>query len=208
VQLGKTITLDLGSPEEIWNNLTSKNRNVIRKAQKSGIRIYHGQFPEIYDIFRTLYDSTMDRDHADEYYYFTKDFYSSVLIDLPLNAQIFYADLNGKVVAAAIMLLANKKINYHLSGMLRDYSSMAPSNLLLYTVALWGNANGYQTLFLGGGVGSQEDNLFKFKKAFYRGDYLNSYFIGKKIYSIDSYDKLVNLRSDYIRNDFFPEYRG
>ena len=32
--LGKTIAMDLYSPEIIWNNLTSKNRNMVRKAQK------------------------------------------------------------------------------------------------------------------------------------------------------------------------------
>lgn len=34
IALGKTVTMDLRSPEIIWENLTSQNRNKIRKAQK------------------------------------------------------------------------------------------------------------------------------------------------------------------------------
>lgn len=33
-QLGEVVHLDIESPEIVWNNLTSKNRNVIRKAIK------------------------------------------------------------------------------------------------------------------------------------------------------------------------------
>lgn len=59
-------------------------------------------------------------------------------------------------------------MNYHLSGSIWEYANLAPTNLLLYEAALWGCANGCKTLYLGGGVGSGEDSLFKFKKAFYR----------------------------------------
>ena len=52
VPLGKTITMDLRSPETIWNNLTSKNRNVIRKAKKNGVKIYNGRCPELYRQFQ------------------------------------------------------------------------------------------------------------------------------------------------------------
>ncbi|MEZ3487744.1 MAG: aminoacyltransferase, partial [Lachnospiraceae bacterium] len=64
IPLGKTITMDLSSPETIWSNITSKNRNVIRKARKNGIKIYNGRYPEIYEIFREIYNDTMNRDQA------------------------------------------------------------------------------------------------------------------------------------------------
>ena len=34
IQLGETVFMDTSSEETIWNNLTSKNRNMIRKARK------------------------------------------------------------------------------------------------------------------------------------------------------------------------------
>ena len=207
IQLGEVVHMDLDSPESIWNNITSKNRNVIRKAIKNKVKIYNGRFPEIYEKFRVIYNGTMDKDDAEEYYYFKEPFYNSVLNDLPQNAQIFWAEKDGQVIAASIMLAANGKMNYHLSGSLREFSSLAPGNLILYTTALWGCANGYKTFYLGGGVGSGEDSLFKFKRAFYKGD-LNHFYIGKKIYDQEKYRELVVIREDIKNTNYFPHYRG
>ena len=207
IQLGEVVHMDLSSPEDIWNNIISKNRNMIRKAIKNGIVIYNGRFPEIYEKFRTIYNGTMDKDDAEEYYYFRPEFYRSVLEDLPQNAQVFWAEKEEQVIAASIMLATNGRMNYHLSGSLREFSSLAPTNLLLYQAALWGCANGYRTLYLGGGVGSGEDSLFKFKRAFYKGD-LNHFYIGKRIYDQEKYDELLGLREVIDNTGFFPMYRG
>lgn len=207
IQLGEVVHMELNSPEDIWNNIISKNRNMIRKAIKNDIKIYNGRYPEIYDKFRTIYNGTMDKDDAEKYYYFEKEFYRSVLEDLPQNAQVFWAEKDGLVIAASIMLATNNKMNYHLSGSLREFSSLAPTNLLLYQAALWGCANGYKSLYLGGGVGSGEDSLFKFKRAFYKGD-LNSFYIGKKIYDQAKYDALLDMRTKIDNPGFFPKYRG
>lgn len=207
IQLGEVVHMELDSPEVIWNGLISKNRNMIRKAVKNGVSIFNGRFPEIYEKFRVIYNGTMDRDDAEPYYYFEPEFYSSVLEDLPQNAQVFWAEKDGRVIAASIILAANGRMNYHLSGSLREFSSLAPSNLLLYKAALWGCANGYKTLYLGGGVGSGEDSLFKFKRAFFKGE-LNHFFIGKKIYNQKKYDKLLSLRTEIKYPGYFPMYRG
>ncbi len=191
----------------IWENIISKNRKVIRKATKNDVRIYNGRFPEIYETFRSIYNGTMDKDHAEEYYYFGKEFYQSVLEDLPNNAQVFFAEKEGKVIAASIILTANGRINYHLSGSLREFSSLAPTNLLLYKVALWGHENGFKTLYLGGGVGSGEDGLFKFKRAFYKGE-LNRFYIGKKIFDEEKYNQMLSLRDDIGESGYFPKYRA
>ncbi len=63
-----------------------------------------------------------------------------------------------------------------------------------------------RTLYFGGGVGSGEDSLFRFKRSFYRGE-LNHFFIGKKIYDQEKYDELIEMR-DVSENTFFPRYRA
>ena len=207
IDLGGTISMDITSPEVIWQNITSKNRNMIRKAQKSGVKIYNGRFPQIFDEFIKIYNGTMDKDNADKYYYFGKDFYDSILNDLKSEAQIFYAELEGKIIAASIILAANGKLNYHLSGSLREYQSLAPTNLILYETALWGSDNGYKTLHLGGGVGSREDSLYKFKKAFNRGEPCQ-FSIGKKIFDLEKYNELTDMRNDLTDSGYFPKYRA
>jgi hypothetical protein len=77
---------------------------------------------------------------------------------------------------------------------------------------LWGCEQGYKTFHLGGGVGSGEDNLYKFKAAFNKmSDYQFS--IGKQIFDQEKYDELVALRAkqDPVFNPeskFFPLYRS
>ena len=87
-QLGKVVHMDLTSPEVIWANIISQNRNKIRKAIKNDIKIYNCKFSEIYEKFIELYTHTMDKVHAEEYYYFGESFFKSVLNDLPENVQV------------------------------------------------------------------------------------------------------------------------
>lgn len=211
VRLGEVVQMDLTSPEVIWSNMTSKNRNMVRKAIRSGVKVYNGRFPEVFQQFKVIYDATMDKDHADSYYYFDEAFYNSILEKLPQNAQVFWAEYDSKMIAASIMLSCNGMMNYHLSGSLKEYSGLAATNLVLYEAALWGCASGCRTLYLGGGVGSGEDNLFKFKRSFYKGD-LTNFHIGKKVFLHNEYTKLLSLRSEKdesaINSSFFPIYRG
>lgn len=209
ISLGETVTMDLASPEVIWANITSKNRNMIRKAQKNKVKIYNGRYPDIYRKFRVIYDQTMDKDHAEKYYYFGDVFYESLLNDFPWNAQVFYAEWEGKVIAASIMLMANGRMNYHLSGSVKEYAKLAPTNLLLYEAALWGCMNGCKTLYLGGGVGSGEDSLFRFKRAFYRGEQLNRFYIGRKVFDENQYQFLCRMRNtEKEKTEYFPAYRS
>lgn len=207
IRLGEVVHMDLSSPEVIWENITSKNRNVIRKAVKNGVKIYNGRFPEIYKTFRAIYNGTMDKDNAEEYYYFGEKFYESLLEDLPENAQVFFAEKDENIIAASIILSANHRMNYHLSGSLHEYSHLAPTNLLLYKAALWGCMNGYKTLYLGGGVGSEEDGLMKFKRSFYKGN-LRHFHIGKRIFDQNAYEYLLAVRGENVQPGYFPLYRA
>jgi len=212
IDLGKTIAFDLASPEVIWENIISKNRNMIRKAEKNGITIEHGKGMDLLDKFTEIYNATMDKDHAEEYYYFKRPFYESIDSDLQDNYEMFYALYEGRPIAMSIMIFANGRLNYHLSGSDIEYRNLAPSNLLLYKAALWGYEQGCKTFHLGGGVGSGEDNLYKFKAAFNKNsDYQFS--IGKEIFDLEKYDELVALRAkqdpDFNpESKFFPLYRS
>lgn len=206
-ELGNVVHMDLTDEDIIWNNITSKNRNVIRKAINSDIKIRQGNSKELYEIFKSIYDATMKKDNAKQYYFFNEEFYNSIRTDLSDYARIFYAEKDKKIIAASIIIGANGLLNYHLSGSLTEYQQYAPNNLLLYEVAKWGSKNGYKSFYLGGGVGAHEDSLFKFKRSFYRGE-LNHYYIGKRIFDKEVYDNLVRQREFVVTTDFFPLYRA
>ena len=212
IDLGKTVAFHLDSPEVIWENIIPKNRNMIRKAEKNGIEIHHAHDMELFKDFIRIYNATMDKDNAEEYYYFGEEFYKSIHEDLDGNYEMFYATLDGQIIAMSIMLFANKQMHYHLSGSMMEYRNLAPSNLLLYKAAVWGSEQGYKTFHLGGGVGSGEDNLYKFKAAFNRkSDYQFS--IAKMVFDQEKYDALVEERAardpEFNRESkFFPLYRS
>lgn len=211
IDLGKTVSIELKPPEDIWDKLTSKNRNVIRKAKKNGIKIYWGRDDRLINKFIEMYKQTMDKDNADEYYYFQDDFYISILNELKYNFIMFYAVYGNNIIAMSMILFANKQMHYHLSASQREYLPYAPTNLLLYEAACWGANKGYNNLHLGGGLGSKEDSLYKFKKAFNKNSN-NSFSIGRKIFDVEKYNFLLNIRHDKnketLNNDFFPAYRG
>jgi len=210
IPLGKTITIDLSSPQVIWENIISKNRNMIRKAEKSGVEIHHSADSKLFTVFQEIYDATMRGDNAEEYYFFEDEFYDSIAKYLAGNYEIFYATHEDRIISIAIMIFANNQMHYHLSGSIREFRSFAPSNLLLYKAALWGHEQGYQTLHLGGGVGSGEDPLYKFKAAFNRNsDY--RFAIGKSIIDTKDYNYLLGLRGFSDEKaatiSYFPQYR-
>lgn len=206
VHLGPTIALDLKDPETIWSNIISKNRNMIRKAQKNGIQILRGRAAKDFGAFKYMYDKTMNKDSADDYYYFADAFYDSIREDLPENAQVFTAMYEDRPIAAAIMLYENGLLNYHLSGSDENFRTLAPTNLILYEAAVWGSEHGCRSFHLGGGLGSHEDNLFKFKRSFYKGE-PKRFSIGRKIFMADAYAQLNAHRADAPKSGFFPEYR-
>lgn len=205
-ELGKTVTIDLSSEEVVWANFDAKNRNMIRKSQKNGVRIFWGRDWFIFENFISLYNQTMQRDNAKDYYFFKEDFYKSILMDLKYNSMIFYAQYEGNIIAAAILLFANGKMHYHLSGSNRDFQYLAPTNLLLYEAAIWGGRNNFKTLHLGGGLGSNEDQLYKFKRVFNKNS--NSKFsLGKKVFIPNVYKELTS-EVGIIYKEYFPAYRG
>lgn len=209
---GRTVAINTLYKERIAEEMVSEHRTRIRKAQKSGMKVYWTRSPEIIRPFMEIYNDTMDKNSASDYYYFSREFYESILEDLKYNSMWFYAALDNRIAAISLFLFKNGKMHYHLSGSRREYQHFAPTNLLIYEAALWANQNGYKKLHLGGGVGAGEDSLYKFKKKFNRGKSCE-FWIGKQIFNQDVYDELVALRKKMDSNfndnqDFFPVYRA
>lgn len=211
IHLGDTVYMETESEEQIWQNFSSQNRNKIRKAIKAGQNVYWCREPRIIDTFIEVYNETMDKDSADSYYYFKKEFYESIIENLKDNAIWMYTMKDNIVTAISIFLFANGQMHYHLSGLRREYQNLAPMNLLLYEAARWACQNGYRTLHMGGGVGSNHDSLYTFKKSFHRGDDAKFY-VGKKIFDEKVYEKLIKIRERETNFDkdisYFPAYRG
>lgn len=211
-RLGDTVWVDCSSPEAVWADMTSKGRNMVRKAQKAGLRAYWGRDPGLVGPFMEMYAGTMDRDGADPYYYFGRPVYESLLEDLADNAMWFYVRAGGELAAMAVVLFCNGAMHYHLSASRRELQGLAPTNLLLYEAARWGASNGFRAFHLGGGLGSAHDGLYRFKKSFHRGDDAE-FRVGRRVFDAEAYDGLVSARAAVDpsfdpETGYFPAYRG
>lgn len=206
----KTIYVDTASEELIWANMTPNNRNMVRKAKKNGVAIFkdHGEHLE---EFMEIYNATMKKNNAEDYYYFGRDYFEYIRDNMKDNIIFFYAVYEEKIISASIFFYNEKFMHYHLSGTLMGYNKLGATNLLLTTAATWAAHHKIKKFHLGGGV-EKEDSLFRFKKHFNRNGLLD-FCIGAEIYMPDEFAKLVNLRKQYDETfdetkPFLIKYRG
>lgn len=206
--LRDTIFMDISSPEVIWQNIESKNRNMIRKAQKNNVRVERAPIDDV-EAFIPLYKATMEKNSADEYYIFHKDYFDS-LKRMDKNVCLFYAMYENKVISAAIIFYNKKFMHYHLSGSDWEYRNLASSNFLLYEAAMWGAKNGIEKFHLGGGM-APDDSLFGFKKQFNRKE-RGKFVVGRTVFDEEKYVYLLKCRKDFdsefnVNNSFMIQYR-
>lgn len=184
-----TVIVDLdGNLENRWNfSISSKNRNMIRKATKSGIEVL---ISNDLKTFKKLYKETMTKLNAEDYYYFCDDYFTQ-LYKMDKNQVLLEAKLDGITIASAFFIFSDCYINYHLAGSDIRYLKYAPNNLLLFEAIKYGIENKKKKLFLGGGTTSRpDDSLLKYKKSF--SPLVAGFFIGKKIHNKILYDELIS----------------
>lgn len=189
--LHKTIYMDTSSPELIMANMDSKNRNMVRKAIKNEVTIERKAIEE-YQDFIPIYEETMIKDNADDYYFFREEYFREQ-VKLKDNACFFYAMKDGRPIAGAIMYFNDHYMHYHLAGSHADCRQYSPGNLLLYEAACWASTKGIRQFHLGGGI-VEDDNLYGFKKQFNKTGSL-PFHIGRTVFDSQAYKKLLSIRS-------------
>jgi len=190
---------------------SSKCRNSLRKAMKMGVVVEVDENCANLEDFMSLYYMTMDKNHADSYYYFPKTYFYSIKSSLKSGVILVNALLENKIIASSIFILGNEYIHYHLSATNPKYYSFAANNMIIDAAAEYGHLQNYRWLHLGGGISrGQDDNLFKFKQQFARqSQNLKSFYTGFYVYLDDIYHHLCSLSSNLHANaDYFPAYRG
>jgi serine/alanine adding enzyme len=202
------------SEQEIWAEFDSKNRNRIRKSRKCGVVIKQDLDFTFIEDFCQLYNQTMDRKDALNYYYYDKHFFLNMISLLSGNIALFNAFYDNKIIASLIVLYANDFAHAHLSCADAENLNLAPYNILFYEVALWGKKEGFKYFILGGGTTSEaDDSLLRFKKRFSKNYF--DFYVGKKIHNKEIYELLCQKKLQHekdkqlaiVNENFFPFYR-
>lgn len=185
----QTVYLDLTQGyESIWkDSYSSKNRNMLRKAEKNGIRCEITDDGKAYELFYNLYTETMKHLNAAEFYFFKKPYFEQLFSEFKNISHVVNAIYESRVIASTVVFFYGDYAHYHLAARDGDYSSLGASNCVLDAAIRHACEKGYRKFHLGGGY-MPEDSLFKFKADFskYRADF----HIGKKVWNKDIYEKL------------------
>lgn len=194
--------------DPIQSEFNKSSRKVIRRALRSGVTYDIEKSPKDIDEFIYIYNSTMDRNDANDYYYFGNKYFYDIMQNFKENIILVKVKFNEKTIASGLYLLHDKTIHIHLSGTLDEYLYLSPAYILRYSITLWGKENGYELIHHGGGrSNSEDDTLFTFKKRFAKNTEFNFY-IGKKIWNNSIYSKLSKLKANNKNTEFFPAYRS
>lgn len=175
---------------EIWKNqIISKNRNMIRKAERNDL-VYSAEYDfASLDEFVKLYNATMERLNAEEFYFFDGQYYKNFSKHFSGRAFLGTVKKENELICAALFMYSPEYGHYHLEGSNHAFSNMAANNFLLWKAALEFHKLGVREFHLGGGYNSSPNNtLLKFKKSF--SNNLKDFYIGKWIFNKDKYDEL------------------
>ena len=200
--------------EMIYRNFEHKVRKNVKKAISSGLMVEIDTSGERINDFIDIYNKTMMRTNARDYFLFTDKFFETIN-NMKNNYAYFHVFFEDKVISSELVLEGPENCYSFLGGTDCDFFNLRPNDFLKFEIIKWAKSRGKKKFILGGGNG-EDDGIFRYKKSFApNGVY--DFFIGKKIFNEEVYDMLVDIRkkgsgSDMVNlqdkmDGYFPKYR-
>lgn len=213
IQHTDTVYIDLDIPlEESFMQMKKGLRYDIRKARKDGIqKVFVNSDWSYYNEFIQCYHDTMNRVNASEYYFFSSEYFYELKEALSESLILMVNIINDELASASLFVETEGIVQYHLSCTKDKYKNYNPSKLILDEARIWAHSRGNHRFHLGGGAGSNEDNLFKFKSKY--SPARSSFHTWRMIINEPVYEKLVNVKGmESVKDEdrlsgFFPAYR-
>ncbi|MHC1703458.1 MAG: GNAT family N-acetyltransferase [Tenuifilaceae bacterium] len=190
----ETITLNLQQDySTIWNKeYSSKNRNMIRKAQSLDYSINIISEPTVQEVeqFVSIYYNNMKMLEAEDYYFFNSNYFFNLFSQLKGFVYLINVkDKRGLVVSSSIFFHYGDFFHYHLSGRTVNADNSV-NNYLLDEAIKFAQGLGAKNFHFGGGRSSDpNDSLLKFKSNFSKTRL--PFYIGKKIHNQEIYNEVV-----------------
>ena len=192
----------------IDDEFSKSAKKYIRRALKAGVHYEIIQNPDNIDDFIKIYYSTMDRDNADDYYYFDKEYFTECLAKFGDHVLYVKVMVEDNVIAAGFYFVCDEILECHLSGTLTEFLHLSPAYITKIATAEWAAENGVSYIHYGGGTSRDENNsLYQFKKKFGQNTEFDFY-IGKKVWNDSAYRKLCDVAKADVNSNYFPAYRS
>ena len=192
--------------EEIWMDFKAKVRKNVKRANSHNLSIIIEPTGEYLKDFLRIYYSTMDRTDAENEFYFSEHFFRD-LNEMRDNVMYFHTVHEGRIISTELVIYGAENAYSYLGGTEREYFDLRPNDFLKYEIIRWAVEKGLKNFVLGGGYGT-DDGIFQYKQALAPKGIVE-YYIGRRIFDRELYDRLVSLRGDAELNEqFFPLYRA
>jgi hypothetical protein len=163
---GPNVVRELGPGlDEIWKDYERPARANVKAAERAGVEIEVDRTGARLDAFLAVYEHTMQRRGASDFYLFPRAFFEAILARLPGQAVFFHAIHGGEVVSSELILASERHAYMLLSGTLSAAYALRPNDLLRHRTVAWGVAEGKRAYVLGGGF-EPGDGVFRHKRIF------------------------------------------
>lgn len=195
--------------EDFLNSYKSTNRRRIKKAKELGIKIVIDENKLFLREFVDIYYHTMDRNHADDFYYFSQEYFSQMIHQLGNNCALAHAMYENRIISTELLLYDENCVYSYLGGTYSEYYHLSPNNLLTHEIIMWAKEKGAMYYLLGGGY-KPNDGIYYYKKSFAPNHEIDFY-VGKKIMNQKLYQELSNHvinQKSTLNKDYFPLYRA
>ncbi len=191
IELRDYVAVDLNTIDDsLMTAYTPQNRNKIRKAEKSGVKIEFDENGNFYSVFVKIYLDNMARLQAAKMYLFSAEFFIGLQEMVLKSGVLLIAKMEEEIIGATVFFKSNLYSHYFLSSVSEAGRKNGVSNLMVHKGLLWAKENNTQIMHLGGGVTAEDDDpLLVFKKNF--SEKTVKFFIGKRIHNLEVYNGLI-----------------
>ncbi|MFA6196765.1 MAG: GNAT family N-acetyltransferase [Sulfurimonas sp.] len=193
LSVNQNIIVDL-TTEDIWmNSYEHSTRKNVKKAIRNNLqyKIIDAKEMSASDvkIFYDIYCTTMERNHADDEYFFSMEYFLSIKEKLIHNALFIFISKDALVISVELVLFNSHVAYSFLGGTLEKYFEYRPNDYLKHILIETLQQRGLKFFVLGGGV-NLNDGIFKYKRNFSKNGVYNFY-IGKSIYNEEIYNAII-----------------
>jgi len=187
----ENVFIDLTCDTIFETEFSYSTRKNIRKAIKNNLKFecYSGnELDDVHlDAFHRIYCDTMDRNNADSFYYFNKEYFQSIARELASNALFMFVIYQNEIISCELVL-HNTFISYSfLGGTRHEFYQYRPNDFLKFNAINTMKEMGIDQFLLGGGP----EGVLRYKKTFAENGTI-PFYIGKKVHNQTVYDEIVN----------------
>jgi FemAB-related protein (PEP-CTERM system-associated) len=155
-----SMTLDVGDgPQALWERIGPKVRNLVRKAEKTGLIAREGKNERDLSEFYAIFAENM-RDLGTPVY--SRRFFKEVLRTFPESTRLSIVEYEGRAAAAGICITHGSFTEIHWAASRRAMRDHAPNMLLYWDAISWASRSGLRTFCFG--RSTENSGPYRFKK--------------------------------------------